>query len=110
MNRIKKDDEVYIIAGRDKGKRAKVLRILENNRAYIEGINMVTKHKKGDPQKGIEGGRVRQESSIDLSNVALWDPIAKCPSKVGIKTLEDGRKVRYFKKSNEVVDVIEKRG
>jgi large subunit ribosomal protein L24 len=111
MNRIKKGDEVYVIAGRDKGKRGKVSKIeLAEKRAYVKGINMVTKHKRGNPQQGIEGGRIQQEASIDLSNLMLWDPVAKAPSRVGIRLLEDGKKVRYYKKSNEVVDIVEKTG
>ena len=111
MNRIKKGDEVYVIAGRDKGKRGTVLDIdLNKNRAHVKGINMITKHKRGNPQQGIEGGRIQQEATIDLSNLMLWDPVAKTPSRVGIRTLEDGKKVRYYKKSNEVVDIVEKTG
>ena len=111
MNRIKKGDEVYVIAGRDKGQRGTVLKIEQDKkRAYVKGINMVTKHKRGNPQQGIEGGRLEQEAPIDLSNIMLWDPIAKAPSRVSIRTLADGKKVRVYKKSNEVVDIVEKTG
>lgn len=105
MNRIKKGDEVYVIAGRDKGQRGTVLKIEQaKNRAYVKGVNMITKHKRANPQQGIEGGRIQQEACIDLSNLMLWDPVAKAPSRVGIRTLEDGKKVRYYKKSNEIIE------
>ncbi|MBY0378172.1 MAG: 50S ribosomal protein L24 [Gammaproteobacteria bacterium] len=111
MNRIKKGDEVYVIAGRDKGQRGTVFKIEQaKNRAYVKGVNMITKHKRGNPQQGIEGGRIQQEACIDLSNLMLWDPVAKAPSRVGIRVLADGKKVRYYKKSNEVVDIVEKTG
>lgn len=103
---IKKNDEVIIIAGKDKGRRGKVLRVLrEKNRALVEGVNVIKRHTKPNPQKGTEGGIVEKEASIDLSNLALWDPVSKKASRVGFRTLADGSKVRYYKSSGEVVDI-----
>ncbi len=106
MNRIRKDDEVVVISGKDKGKRAKVVRVLPNQKLVLQGINMVKKHKKANPQKGEQGGIVEKEMPIHISNVMLFDSASGKGSRVGFKQLEDGRKVRYFKQSKEVIDVV----
>lgn len=106
MHKIKKGDIAVAIAGKDKGKQGKVLRVLPTkNRAIVEGINCVKKHLKPNPQRGVTGGIVTKEASIDLANLALYNPITKKADKVKIKTLEDGRRVRVFKSNGELVDI-----
>jgi large subunit ribosomal protein L24 len=103
MNKIRKGDEVVVIAGRDKGRRGTVVKILEGQ-VVVENINMVKRHTKPNPQRNVQGGIVEKEAAIDLSNVMLWNPIAKKGDRVGLRTLADGRKVRFFKSNKEVVD------
>ncbi|HEY7840061.1 MAG TPA: 50S ribosomal protein L24 [Gammaproteobacteria bacterium] len=106
MDRIRKGDEVVVLAGRDKGKRGVVLRVLKDeDRVVVENINMVKRHTKGNPLRNMPGGIVEKESPLHLSKVALWNPTAKKGDRVGIRSLQDGRKVRYFKSNDEVVDV-----
>lgn len=105
MNRIKKGDEVIVITGRDKGRRGTVLRVYEDDRVLVENINVVKKHQKPNPQRGVAGGIVEKEMPLQASNVMLWNPVAKKGDRIGIRTLQDGKKVRYFKSNNEVVDV-----
>ena len=104
MNKIRKGDNVYILAGRDRGKQGAVLRIFPDDRVMVEGVNLVKRHTKPNPQMGTAGGIIEQEAAIQISNVALFNPVSKKPDRVGFKTLEDGRKVRYFKSDGEVVD------
>ena len=103
MNRIKKGDEVIVIAGKDKGRRGTVIK-LEDDRVLVEGINLVKKHQKGNPQAGQQGGTVEKEMTIHVSNIMLFNSITNKGDRVGIKKLEDGRKVRYFKSNEEVLD------
>lgn len=105
MQRIKKGDDVIVIAGRDKGKRGQVLRLTGDGRAYVNDVNLVKKHKRGNPQRNEKGGIVEQEAPIHLSNIALYNPTLKKADRVGFRTLEDGKKVRYFKSNDEVVDL-----
>ena len=105
MQRIKKGDDVIVIAGRDKGKRGSVLRVNEDGRAMVDNVNLVKKHKRGNPNTGETGGIVEQEAPIQLSNLALYNPATEKGERVGFKVLEDGRKVRYFKSNGEVVDL-----
>jgi len=105
MNRIKKGDDVIVLAGKDKGKRGNVLRILDNGRVMVDGINIVKKHVRPNPQAGESGGIVEQEAALDLSNIALYDEASGKASRVGIKILEDGKKVRVYKTSGEMVDI-----
>ncbi len=105
MNRIRKGDEVIVIAGRDKGRRGTVLNVHDDGKLVVEGINIVKKHQRGNPQQGVAGGIIEKEMPLDESNVMLWNPITKKGDRVGFRSLEDGRKVRYFKSNNEVVDV-----
>ena len=105
MNRIKKGDEIIVIAGKDKGRRGTVLRVLENGKILIENVNVVRKHQKPNPNAGIQGGIIEKEMPLDPSNVMLFNPITNKGDRVGIKTLEDGRRVRFFKSNNEVVDI-----
>ncbi len=104
MNRIKKGDEVIVIAGRSKGQRGAVLRVLENDRLMVENVNMVKKHIKANPQAGQEGQIRDQEAPIHASNVMLFNAATNKGERVGFKTLEDGRKVRVFRSTGEVVD------
>ena len=105
MKKIKKGDEISVLAGRDKGKRGVVLRIFDNDRVIVEGVHIVKRHTKPNPQASVPGGIIEKEASIHISNVALFNPVTQKPDRVGIKTLEDERKVRFFKSNNEVVDI-----
>ena len=104
MNKIRKGDEVVVITGKDKGKRGAVLRVLDTGRVVVEGINMVKRHTRPNPMKGVAGGIVDKEMSIHISNVALFNRATQKADRVGFKTLDDNRKVRVFKSSGEVVD------
>ncbi|HEY0938771.1 MAG TPA: 50S ribosomal protein L24 [Steroidobacter sp.] len=103
MKKIRKGDEVVVIAGRDKGRRGTVTKVLED-RVVVEGVNMVKRHTKPNPQRNVQGGIIEKETSIDLSNVMLWNPMTKKGDRVGIRTLADGKKVRFFKSNKETVD------
>ena len=104
--KIRKGDEVIVLAGKDKAKRGVVLRILnEQDKVIVENINMAKRHTKGNPQQGSAGGILEKEMPIHISNIALWNPISNKADRIGYRTLEDGRKVRYFKSNNEVVDI-----
>jgi len=106
MNKIRKGDEVVVKVGKDSGKRGTVLRVLpEVDRLVVENVNVVKKHTKPNPQAGVTGGIVEKEMPIHVSNVMLYNPQTKKGDRVGFKILEDGRKVRVFKSSQEVVDV-----
>ena len=105
MQRIKKGDEVIVIAGKDKGRRGTVLSVMESGRVLVEGVNVVKKHQKPNPNAGVQGGIIDKEMPLDASNVMLFNPATGNGDRIGIKTLEDGRKVRFFKSNKEVVDV-----
>jgi large subunit ribosomal protein L24 len=105
MNRIRKGDTVVIIAGKDKGRQGQVLRVDADDRILVEAINMAKKHVKANPQAGVEGGIVEKEMPLHVSNVMLLNPVTHKADRVGIKVLEDGHKVRYFKSNGEVVDI-----
>lgn len=104
MNKIRKGDQVIVTAGKDKGKRGTVLNVLETGHVVVEGANMVKKHAKPNPMRGIVGGIISKEMPLDISNVALYNPATQKGERVGFKLLDDGRKVRVFKSSGEVVD------
>jgi large subunit ribosomal protein L24 len=105
MQKIRKGDEVIVIAGRSKGQRGSVLKRLDDGRLLVENVNMVKKHVKANPRSGDAGGIIDQEAPIQLSNVMLFNPHTQKGDRVGFKTLEDNRKVRYFKSNGEVVDI-----
>ena len=106
MSRLKKGDEVVVIAGKDKGKRGVVLSVISgDNKVIVENINMIKRHTKGNPAQGTPGGIVEKESSINQSNVAIWNPVSNKNDRIGYRYLKDGQKVRYFKSNNEVIDV-----
>lgn len=104
MNKIRKNDDVIVIAGRDKGKRGTVSKVLADGRLIVENINMIKRHTKPNPNAGNAGGIVEKEAPLQASNVALFNPQTKKADRVGFKVLEDGRKVRVFKSTNEVLD------
>ena len=104
MNKIRKGDDVVVLAGKDKGKRGTVLRVIDD-RVVVENVNMAKKHMKPTPNKGEPGGIVDKEMPIHVSNVGLYNPLADKADRVGFKILDDGRKVRYYKSNGEVVDV-----
>jgi large subunit ribosomal protein L24 len=104
MQRIKKGDEVVVLCGRDKGKRGTVLRRIDADHVVVEGVNRVKKHQRPNPMKGITGGIVDKDLPIHISNIALFNPATKKADRIGVKTLEDGRKVRVFKDNGEQVD------
>ena len=103
MAKLKRDDEVVVIAGKDKGKRGTVRRVLDSDRVIVSGVNMVKKHTKPNPQAGVTGGIVEQEAPIQASNLAVYNIKASKGERVGYR-VEDGRKVRVFKPSGDLVD------
>ena len=103
MLKIKRDDEVIILAGKDKGKRGKVRKVLDNNKLIVSGINMVKKHTKPNPQEGVAGGIVEKEAPIQVSNVAIFNPGSNKADRVGFK-VEGDSKVRIFKSNGEAID------
>ncbi len=104
MRKIRKGDDVVVLTGKDKGRRGTVLRVVDDAHLLIEGVNKVKKHQKPNPMAGAAGGIVEKEMPIQVSNVALFNPATQKADRVGIKVLEDGRKVRFFKSNGEVVD------
>ena len=106
MRKLKKGDEVVVMSGKDKGKRGIVLNVLyKEEKVIVENVNMAKRHTKGNPMQGTPGGIVEKEMPIHISNVAVWNSITEKADRIGIRTLEDGQKVRYFKSNKEVVDI-----
>ncbi len=105
MKKIKKGDDVIIITGRDNGKRGTVLRLVADTHVLVEGANKVKKHERPNPMKNTTGGIVEKEMPLHISNVALFNPATKKADRVGIKEMDGGRRVRYFKSNGEVIDV-----
>jgi len=104
MAKIKRDDEVVVLTGKDKGKRGTVRKVLDDNRVVVSGVNMIKKHTKPNPQMGITGGIVEKEAPIQVSNVAIFNASAGKADRVGYRVLEDGKKVRIYKSSGEQID------
>lgn len=104
MLKIKRDDEVIVITGKDKGKRGKVLKVQADGRLVVSGINMIKKHQKPNPQMNVPGGIIEKEAAIQASNVAIFNGAASKADRVGFKLLEDGKKIRVFKSNGEAVD------
>ena len=105
MQKIKKGDDVIVITGKDKGKRGSVVRVVsELDRVVVENVNIAKKHQKPNPAAGAPGGIIEKEMPLDISNVAIFNPVTGKADRVGIKVLEDGRKVRFFKSNGEVID------
>ncbi len=105
MKKIRKGDQVIVRTGKDKGKRGTVLRMLANDRVVVENVNVVKRHTRPNPGKNITGGIVQKEASVHISNVMLFNATAGKGERTGIKVLEDGRRVRFFRRSGEVADV-----
>ncbi len=106
MNKIRKGDDVIVLAGKDKGKRGTVTRVIvDENKVVVENINVAKKHQKPNPASGAPGGIVEVEMPLEASNVAIFNEATGKADRIGFKILEDGRKVRYFKSNGEVVDV-----
>jgi large subunit ribosomal protein L24 len=105
MNKIRKGDEVVVTAGKDKGRRGTVLRVYPDERVLVEGVNVAKKHQRPNPNMGVPGGIVDREMPLHISNVMVYNPQTKKGDRIGIRTLEDGSRVRYFKSNQEVVDV-----
>lgn len=105
MRKIRKGDEVIIITGKDKGKRGNVSRLLSDDKVIVENLNLAKRHVRPNPMRGEPGGIHDKEMPMDISNVALYNPVTHKADRVGFKTLEDGRKVRVFKSNGEVVDI-----
>ncbi len=105
MQRIRTGDEIIVIAGKDKGRRGTVLKIIDDDHVVVESINMVKKHQKPNPNAGVAGGINEQEMPIHASNVMLFNPATNKGDRIGFKILKDNKKVRYFKSNGEVVDV-----
>ncbi len=103
MRKIKKGDNVIVLAGRDKGKRGDVTRVVDADHVVVAGVNQVKKHQRPNPMKGEQGGIVTKDMPIHVSNVAVYNPVTKKADRVGFRTLEDGRKVRFFKSNGELV-------
>jgi len=104
MAKIKRDDQVVVLTGKDKGKRGTVRKVLDNGRLMVSGINMIKKHTKPNPQAGIAGGIVEKEAAIQASNIAIFNPSSNKADRVGYRIEEDGKKVRVYKSSGEVID------
>jgi large subunit ribosomal protein L24 len=102
MRKIKKGDNVVVITGRDKGKRGDVTRIVGDH-VIVAGINTLKKHQRPNPMKGQQGGIVSKDMPIHISNVALWNPVSRKADRVGFRTMEDGRKVRFYKSNGELI-------
>ena len=103
MSKIKKGDNVVVLAGRDKGKRGDVTRVFTDH-VLVAGVNQVKKHQRPNPMKGEQGGIVSKEMPIHVSNVAIWNPVTKKADRIGSKSLADGRKVRFFKSNGELMN------
>ena len=104
MERLKKGDEVIVVAGKDKGRRGNVVRVFPDGKVLVENVNVARKHQRPNPQAGVAGGIVEQERPLDASNVMLFNPTTEKGDRIGVRKLADGRKVRYFKSNGEVVD------
>lgn len=104
MQKLKRDDEVIVIAGRDKGKRGKVTRVLKDGRVMVSGINMIKRHTKPNPNVGRQGGIVEKEAGIAISNVAIYNPNSGKADRIGFRVQDDGTKVRFFKSDESVID------
>ncbi len=105
MQKIRKGDDIIVRTGKDKGKSGRVSEILKDNKVLVEGINQAKKNQKPNPNAGIAGGIIIKDMPINISNIGLYNPQTKKADRVGFKLLEDGKKVRYFKSTKEVVDV-----
>jgi large subunit ribosomal protein L24 len=104
MRKIKKGDNVVVIAGRDKGKRGDVARYVDDTHVIVNGVNQVKRHTKPNPMKNQPGGIVTKEVPIHISNVAIWNPVTRKPDRIGFRMMQDGRKLRFFKSNGEQIN------
>ncbi len=104
MRKLKRDDEVIVITGKDKGKRGTISRLVGTDRVIVHGVNLVKRHTKPNPNAGQAGGIVEKEAALSISNVAIFNRATSKPDRVGFKTLEDGKQVRIFKSTGEQID------
>ena len=104
MRKIRKGDSVVVTAGREKGRTGTVVAVRTDGRVLVENVNMIKKHQRPNPQRGVQGGIIQKEAPLSASNVALENPATKKADRVGVRTLKDGRKVRFFKSNGELVD------
>lgn len=104
MRKIRSNDEVVVITGKDKGRRGKVTQVLANGKVLVQGVNRVKKHQKPNPNMGIQGGIIEKDMPLDISNVMVVNPATGKGDRVGFKLLEDGKKIRVFKSNGERVD------
>ncbi len=104
MQKLKKGDQVIVLIGKDKGSKGKIIKVFDNAKVLVEGINRAKKHQKGNPNTGVQGGIIDKDMPINISNVGLFNPETKKGDRVGFKFLDDGKKVRIFKSTNEVID------
>ena len=103
MRKIKKGDNVVVIAGRDKGKRGDVKQIVDADHVVVAGVNQVKKHTRPNPMKNQQGGILTKEMPIHVSNIAIYNPVTQKPDRIGFRKLDDGRKVRFYKSNGEVL-------
>ena len=103
--KIRKNDQVVLMAGRDKGKRGDVTKIVDTDHVVVAGVNQVKRHTRPNPMKNQQGGIVTKETPMHVSNVAIWNPITLKADRIGFRTLDDGRKVRFYKSNKEVIGV-----
>ena len=104
MRKIKKGDNVVVITGRDKGKRGDVEKIVDDSHVVVNGINAMKKHAKPNPLKNQPGGIITKEMPIHVSNIAIWNPVTQKPDRIGFRTLDDGRKLRFYKSNGEQIN------
>jgi len=105
MQKIRKGDQVVVLSGRDKGRRGAVVQVLADGRVVVESVNMVKKHQRPNPQVGKQGGIIDKEMPLATAKVAIWNPSTKKGDRVGVRTLKDGKRVRFFKSNGEQLDV-----
>ena len=105
MNKLKKGDSVIVIAGKDKGKKGEVIKVMDNGKVLITDVNLAKRHVKPNPNKEETGGIIEREMPLDSSNIMIYNPISKKADKVGLKFLENGKKVRVYKSNKEVIDI-----
>ena len=104
MRKIKKGDNVVVIAGRDKGKRGDVARIVDDSHVVVNGVNAMKKHAKPNPLKNQPGGIISKEVPIHVSNIAIWNPVTQKPDRIGFRIMDDGRKLRFYKSNGELIN------
>ena len=105
MNKLKKGDTVIIKAGKDKGKKGEIMKVIDEENLVVSNINLAKKHIKGNPNKGVDGGIIEREMPIHISNIMIFNPLTKKGDRVGFKKLDTGKRVRIFRSNKEVIDI-----